>query len=200
MNNYLFINNLKQKNNLNRHNIVKSNNISQHTQPNKQQICTENIKFNPDVEQNYSNIELKRKLNDFTYSTNIWKPIIGSINKEQIGSEDLTLKIEQPNHTKIKLDYKILLEQRESERLIADKSAKEYAKINNLNKPIIEEITKPIEIKQEDLNNMSNIENTFIELKTSAKDIITNTDNLDIETIINSMSKLDNLMDSIKNL
>ena len=97
-------------------------------------------------------------------------------------------------------NYEIQLEQRECEKIIADKLAQEYARVNGLNKPIMEEINKPIEIKHNELNNISDIDNTFIELKSSAQDIFKDTNNLDINTIMESMSILDDLMNSVKNL
>ena len=159
-----------------------------------------NSKFNPDVEQNYSNAISKRDTKDFQYSTNIWKPIIGAINKDNIKAEDLKINMEKPDHIKIKSNYEIQLEEREYEKIIADKLAQEYARVNGLNKPIMEEINKPIEIKHNELNNISDIDNTFIELKSSAQDIFKDTNNLDINTIMESMSILDDLMNSVKNL
>ena len=64
----------------------------------------------------------------------------------------------------------------------------------------MEEINKPIEVAQEDLSNLSNIDNTFIELKTYAQDMLKDTNNLDIETIRNSVLKLDDFLNSVKNL
>ena len=198
MNNSVLINNLKQKSNFNRQTSI--NQPSTFSQNQSSDVSDLNTKYNPDVEQNYSNAESKRKSNDFQYSTNMWKPIIGSINKENITTEDLKISIDQPDHILIKSKYEVELEERNKEKELAEKLAEEYAKVNNLNNPITEEIRKPIEIKQEDLNNMSNIDNTFIELKSSAQDMLNNTNNLDINTLMDSMSKLDDLLNSVKNL
>jgi hypothetical protein len=195
MNNSLLINNLRKKNSIGSQNISQTYNEQQTTQNTNYNNSDPSIKYNPDVEQNYSNVEYKRQANDYKYSTNMWKPIIGSVNKEKINVDDLKIQMDQPNHTKIKSDYELQLEQREKEKIIADKLAKEFAEINGLNKPIIEEITN-----QDDLNNMSNIDNTFIELKSSAFNISNDSSNLDIDVLISSMTKLDYLLDSVKNL
>ena len=76
MNNSILINNLKQKN-----------------------------KFNPDIDSNFINAELKRNSNVFQYSDNMWKPIIGSISKNIISSEDLKIKIELINMIMRQTDY-----------------------------------------------------------------------------------------------
>jgi len=225
MNNTFVINNLKQKNSFNKQNFSQNNsnyqqnnnnyqqNNHNHQQnnPNYQQnnpnlsenntnLSENNSKFNPDVELNYSNIISSRDNKDFKYSTNIWKPIIGAINNDRIKAEDLKINMEKPDHTKIKSNYEIQLEERENEKIIANKLAQEFARVNGLNKPIIEEINKPIEIKQDELNNISDIDNTFIELKSSAQEIFKDTNNLDINTIMESMLILDDLMNSVKNL
>ena len=211
MNNTFVINNLKQKNSFNKQNLSQNNTNYQQPNTNYQQPNTNyqqpntnlseaNSKFNPDVELNYSNAKSNRDDKEFKYSTNIWKPIIGAINKDKIKAEDLKINLEKPDHIKIKSNYEIQLEQRECEKIIADKLAQEYAKVNGLNKPIMKEINKPIEIKPDELIDMSDIDNTFIELKSSAQDIFKDTNNLDINTIMESMSILDDLMNSVKNL
>jgi hypothetical protein len=159
-----------------------------------------NNKYNPDIEQNYGVVENKRTNDTFIYSTNMWKPIIGSINKDKIIEDDFKIQIEKPDFEKIKSTYEIQIEQRQKEKELAEKLAKEYAIANNLNNPVMEEINKPIEVAQEDLSNLSNIDNTFIELKTYAQDMLKDTNNLDIETIRNSVLKLDDFLNSVKNL
>jgi hypothetical protein len=222
MNNTFIINNLKQKNSFNRQKFSQTNTNNQLTNTNNQLTNTNNqenrsntilsetetnsnsnSKFNPDVEQNFSNAKTKRDAKDFQYSTNIWKPIIGGINKDKIKAEDLQINMEKPDHIKIKSNYEIQLEERENEKLIAEKLAQEYARVNGLNKLIEikqDELKNMSEIKQDELKNMSEIDNTFIELKSSAQDIFKDTNNLDINTIMESMSILDDLMNSVKNL
>ena len=95
MNNSILINNLKQKN-----------------------------KFNPDIDSNFINAELKRNSNVFQYSDNMWKPIIGSISKNIISSEDLKIKIDKPNHIAIKSKYELVLEERNKERKELDERKK----------------------------------------------------------------------------
>ena len=211
MNNTFVINNLKQKNSFNKQNFSQNNTNYQQNNTslsenntslseNNTNLSENNSKFNPDVELNYSNVKTSRDDKEFKYSTNIWKPIIGAINKDKIRAEDLKINMEKPDHIKIKSNYEIQLEERVNEKIIADKLAQEYARVNGLNKPIIEEINKLIEIKPDELNNISDIDNTFIELKSSAQEIFKDTNNLDINTIMESMLILDDLMNSVKNL
>ena len=189
MNNSVLINSLRLKN------MQNTQNLS-----NNKQEQNGNNKYNPDIEQNYNYVENKRKNDIYTYSTNMWKPIIGSVNKDKIFENDLKIQIDKPNVEIIKSTYEKEIENRLREKELADKLAKEYAIANNLNNSVMEEITKPIEIKQEHLNNLSNIDNTFIELKTYSQDLLKDTSNLNIDDIMNSVSKLDDLLNSVKNL
>lgn len=146
-----------------------------------------NNKFNPDVNQNYEQLMQKRDTFNYTHSTDVWKPIIGSIDKTNISENDLKINIDKPDFNNIKSKYELQLEEREKEKILADKLTEEY---NNKNKkesiPEINiEIDKPFE--------------TFIELKTSSLDI-KNKDDIDSSKILESINKLDNLLDTIKNL
>jgi hypothetical protein len=194
MNNSILINNLKQKKNSSQNNRQIKNN-------NKLDLSdTTNTKYNPDVEKNYLNIESKRISYDYKYSNHMWKPIIGSIDKKNITTNDLKIDTVKPDYNKIKSNYEIELDERNKERKMAEKSIEEYSKINNLSTINTEKIINSNEINKEDLNNMSNIDNSFTELKRSSKDISSNTNNLNINNIIDSMSKLDILLNSVKNL
>jgi len=68
MNNSKLINNLKQK--------VAISNVNERVQEK-----IENSKFNPDVNKNYDIFENRRKEMKYEYTTNVWKPIIGSVTK-----------------------------------------------------------------------------------------------------------------------
>jgi len=144
-------------------------------------------KFNPDVHQNYEQLIQKRDKINYTHSTDVWKPIIGSIDKINISKDDLKIKIDKPNFNNIKSKYEQQLEEREKEKIIANTLTKEY---NNSNKknyiPNIKiEIDKPLD--------------SFVELKTSSLNI-KDKDNIDNSIILESINKLDNLLDTIKNL
>jgi len=159
----------------------------------KLEINNSNQKFNPDVNQKYSNILNKRSVINYQYSNQMWKPIIGSISKSDINSDDLKIKIDKINSAEIKSKYESELENRLKEKILVDKLVEDHSNKNNS----LADITKPIELK---LDELKNIDNSFIELKNSAKNIISNSNDIDSSVIMNSIYKLDDLMNSIKNL
>jgi len=170
-----------------------------------------NDKFNPDVNQRYSTIMDKRSDTNFSYSNQMWKPIIGSISKSNINSDDfkMTEEMKEVTSKNIKAKYEIVLEDRLKEKILADKLALDYTNkkdytnknnqnnLNNNQKKVLDDITKPIEVKSDELQN---IDNSFIELKNSAKNIISKSNDIDSSVIMDSICKLDDLMNSIKNL
>lgn len=170
-----------------------------------------NQKYNPDVKTTFNQIydytEKKRKPNIYTYTTDIWKPIIGSINKSKIKEEDFIINIQEVDYSQIKSKYEIELEEREKEKLLAKQMAEKFAEENGLNnKSIMDDIHKPILLNnntsiKSTINELSDINNTFIELKNISKTSdMSDTNNVDNKLIIESMTKLDDLINSIQNL
>ena len=208
MNNSQFINSLRNKNiraNLINQQQIKQTSISRaesDSNQTNQSAILHNIddKYNPDVAKSYDNSLSNRKNSSFEHTNNMWKPIIGSISKTNITADDLTLKFEKPDHNKIKNIYEEQMQERLREMEIAKKMAEDYARANNLNKEVMEEIQKPIQLNEEEQKTLSSIDNTFIELKNNAKDILTNKDSVDTSLIMESISKLDDLNNWIKNL
>lgn len=174
MNNRKFINNLK--------NIKeqKKENISSSTSD----------KFNPDVSDEYKRKEdFRDKIKDsYVYTNAVWKPVIGSINKSIITQEDLKVPIEATNTEKIMSRYDLELEERSKEKDIVEQKIEEYNKTNKIEK-INEQLPDTITI----------INNTFEELKSSAQNIKKKND-ITSEDIADSVSKLDKLLNDIKNL
>jgi hypothetical protein len=168
------------------------NNTEINLDKSKLEINNSNQKFNPDVNQKYSNILNKRSVINYQYSNQMWKPIIGSISKSDINLDDLKIKIDTINSAEIKSKYESELENRLKEKILADKLAEDHSNKNNSL-----DITKPIELK---LDELKNIDNSFIELKNSAKNIISNSNDIDTSVIMDSIHNLDELMNSIKNL
>jgi hypothetical protein len=203
MNNTTFINNLKhkqsnQQNQLNQQQQSQSQLQSQSQSQNQQQQSQPNNinKYNPDVNNNYERIEKGReeKGKNYTYTNIIWKPIIGSINKDRINKEDLKIDIDKPNHIIINTKYEQEMMNRLVEQEQAKKLSEEYAKINNIYKnPIMDEIKKPI-----NETFIEKIDTTFIELKQNSNNIDSN--NIDHNNLLGSMDNLDELMKSIENL
>jgi hypothetical protein len=164
MNNSLLINKLKQKSNYN------------------QQLVD---KYNPDIIDNHSNIIKKREDINYNFSNIVWKPIIGSINKTNITTDDLLIEIPDIDPEEINSSYEQQLEEREKEKQLAEKLSQEYAE-NNLQIP---------EIEIPELDN-----NTFIDLKITANEILKDTNNINTDLIMESITKLDDLLDAINNL
>lgn len=205
MNNSAFINQLKQKNPQpsNRQLVGEQNNQSnRNNQSNKNNSDKQLLsKFNPDVNNNYEKVEKFREqnVNSYTYTNNVWKPIIGSVEKIKITEDDLKIELEKPNHTLIKSKYEQEMEERIKEREMAKQMAEEYAKENNLYaNPIMEEIQKPIEVEQNS-EMIQNIDNSFIELKQNANNILKDNE-VDQAALLASMNNLDELMKSIQDL
>lgn len=173
MNNLILLNKLK---NHEKHNKIVSTNNDKYNQ--------NNDKYNPDVNQNYESLLEKRKNINLSYSNNVWKPIIGSIDKINISKDDLIVKIDKPDFNNIKSKYELLLTERENEKKLTDKLSQEYNLKNNISDTKVD-IEKSFD--------------SFIELKTSSLNI-KNKDNIDNSIILESINKLDNLLDTIKNL
>jgi hypothetical protein len=169
MKNSQFIHNLKQKNQSNINNELNT------------------IKYNPDVQKNYINTENKRENSKFIYTNQMWKPIIGSIDKTNIITNDFKINVENIDHYKIKSIYEIELAERLKEKKLAEILTQTYTNQNN-------------PVNQHDTINEANINNTFCELKNSAHSILIDTNNIDSTSIIKSISNLDNLLNSIINL
>lgn len=167
MNNRALINNLKTKS-LGPREIQRINqNKSKETE----------MKYNPDVNVRYKNAENNREHASFTYSEEMWKPIIGSVNKKIITTNDMKVNVSKPDTKQIMSKYELELNERKKEMELAKKILNEKN-----NKKIMDEIKKPIE------NKSSNTDNTFIELKANAQDLKLSTSNID------------ELMNTIKNL
>jgi DNA-binding protein YbaB len=168
MNNNIFINNLRQKN-------------RQHPNQEPTSIQTPNpsidSKYNPDINQKYNNLLDTRSNRDFEYSNTMWKPIIGSINKTNINSNDMKIDIKKSNLSNIKSMYEKELAERNSQQELIEKA------INNKSK------LEDVKIDE----NLIKIDNNFDDLKKLAI-------NNEKTTIIDSITKLDDLLSSIKNL
>ena len=114
--------------------------------------------------------------------------------------EDLKIDLEKPNHEVIKSKYEQEMIDRMREQEMAKKMSEEYALANNIYKnSVMDEIQKPIECEETNIA-IQNIDNTFIELKQNANNIIKDGDNIDSEALLASMNNLDELMKSIQNL
>ena len=166
----------------------------------KQQSKIDIDKYNPDINNKYDNVEKIRKEKNFTFSPIVWKPIIGSVNKEKISEEDLKIEFEKPNHQLIKSNYAKEIEEREKEKERVKQLANEYAKENNIYKnTTMNEIEKVIELNDHD-KALQNIDNTFSELKQNANNIVKDGDNINQEILKASINQLDELMKSIQEL
>jgi len=157
MNNNIFINNLKQK---------------------KSSSNTDS-KYNPDVDQQYNKLINTRSNREFEYSNTMWKPIIGSINKANINSNDLKIDIQKSNQSEINISYEKELANRKAEQELVEKTLNNNSKLDELKINIDENLIK--------------INNNFDDLKKLA----TNTEKT---TIMDSITKLDDLLSSIKKL
>ena len=165
MNNNIFINNLKQKN---------------------KQTLNIDSKYNPDVNQKYDNVINTRNNRDFEYSTTMWKPIIGSLNKTNITSNDLKIDISKSDQSNIKFTYEKELANRRVEQELFEKTITNNSKLNsNL-------------IKLND--NLIQIDNNLIKIEDNFEDLKKLAINSEKTTIIDSITKLDDLLSSIKNL
>jgi len=158
MNNNLFINNLKNRN--------KQSKITTET----------DLKYNPDVNKQYEKLVDNRSNRDFKYSNTMWKPIIGSIDKTNINTNDLKINISQMDQSNIKTLYEKELSNRRAEQ-----------------EQIQKKNTKLEELKIDIDENLIKIENDFDDLKRLAI-------NSEKTPIIDSITKLDDLLSSIKKL
>lgn len=193
MNNSILINNLKHKG------IIR--NIKSNTEKN------DNDKFNPDVIKTHDILDNRRKTTSFEYTNNVWKPIIGSINKQNINADDFKIPIIKPDPIQILSNYEAEMNNRKKEAEIINKkitemelAKKETEIINKESNPeqVNKEIETKKEVKQEPLIN--DISNSFIELKNSSQNIFKNSNNINTTAILESMTKLDELLNSIKNI
>lgn len=171
MNNRTLVNNLKTRN-INPGGIQQiKQNISKGT----------GIKYNPDVNERYNVANNNRQHALFTYSEEMWKPIIGSVNKKTITKNDMKINIAKPDINQIMSKYDLELNERNKEMELAKKILDEQ----NRNK-IMNEIKKPIENKTIGTND------TFIELKASS--------NKCVQDLKLSTSNINELINTVKNL
>ena len=196
MNNSAFINQLKQKNH--QQSVSEASRQIQSVSEASRQLLH---KFNPDVNNNYDRVEKFREqnINSYTYTNNVWKPIIGSVEKIKITENDLKIELEKPNHILIKSKYDQEMDERMREKEMAKQMSEEYAKENNLYaNPVMDEIQKPIKVEQN--NEMTqNIDNSFFELKQNSNNILKDNE-VDQDALLASMNNLDDLMKSIQDL
>jgi hypothetical protein len=179
MNNNILINNLRQKNNKQNTNTNINTNINANTNTNT------NAKYNPDIDLKYDSLLSVRDKRDYEFSTTMWKPIIGSVDKTNITSDDLHIDIKKPDLNSIKLIYEKELADRKIEQnnlLMIRDDQKVKTNIIDDNK------TNIIDDKKTNI-----IDKNFDDLKELSK----NKNNIpNIDTI----SKLDDLLNSIKNM
>lgn len=165
-------------------------------------------KFNPDVETNLKKVELVRNNINYSYSNDVWKPIIGSINKTKITKSDMLIPIPKTNTKQVMANYEQSLMERENEKNLAKKMAKEYSeKHNKLNvselagaskvngtQNVSVETNKPSETRNQDINN------DFSELKQAANNILSNSNlnDIDLNELEKYNNKLENLLNAIK--
>ena len=119
------------------------------------------------------------------YSTTVWKPIIGSIDKPNIKSNDLRIKTNKPDSAIIKSAF---------EKELADRNIQQKIIENRLN------TNNNSNHKLDDIKideNLIKINNNFDELKKMT--VFTNIE-IQPNTIIESITKLDDLLSSIKNI
>jgi len=153
MNNNLFINNLKQKNNLN---------------------SIKDTKYNPDITQQYDNILKIRNNRQFECSTTVWKPIIGSIDKKNITPDDLKINIKTSNLLDIKSTYEKELAMRKKEQQLIEKTIHNTSKLEDIK---IDEI--PVSSNFDDLKKIAtNIENKTLTSITTLDDLLSSIKNL----------------------
>jgi hypothetical protein len=196
MNNRTVLNNLKSKNSI-KQNVQKKNSMQHEINQ-----YSSNGKYNPDVRNNYSNREDTINTSNYEYSPEMWKPIIGSIEKSKITKDDLVVEIDKPNTEKIMSDYDQRIDELKNEKKLVEQKIKQYAIEHPIlnDDPNMKEINKPIEVDSTIIKNITSIDDTFIELKKTSHDIIKNTDNIDPNLIDESVIRLDKLLNDIKNL
>jgi hypothetical protein len=109
----------------------------------------------------------------------MWKPIIGSLNKTNITSDDLKIDINKSNQSNIKSTYEKELANRKAEQELIEKTISNNSKLD-------ENLIKIDE-------NLIKIDNNFEDLKKLAI-------NTEKTIITDSITKLDDLLNSVKNL
>ena len=176
MNNNNFINILRQKNKQ-----YKKPDIEQKNNQDLEQKKSDlEQKYNPDVNVKYNNLLSIRDKREFQHSTTVWKPIIGSIDKLDIKSNDLQIKTSKVDISTIKTAYEKELAERTLEQSTIEQRLHSNLKLE--------------EIKIDE--NLIKIENNFDELKK----IAINKSDIESSTILESITKLDELLNSIKNI
>ena len=175
MNNNNFINILRQKNKQ-----YKKPDIEQNKPDIEQNKPDIEQKYNPDVNVKYNNLLSMRDKREFQHSTTVWKPIIGSIDKLDIKSNDLQIKTSKVDISTIKTAYEKELAERTLEQNTIEQRLHSNLKLE--------------EIKIDE--NLIKIENNFDELKK----IAINKSDIESSTILESITKLDELLNSIKNI
>ncbi len=186
MNNSLLMNKLKNKN-------LNLDQQRQNINYNPQNVQ----KYNPDVNNKYQSASNKRDNTNYDYTTDIWKPIIGSIKKANIHRDDLKVAIDKVDPSVINNKYQQEIEerQRENERVkqIMEAYNREMMEKGGMPKP-------QLELEPFDQELLNKVDNTFLELKSNANDITKNNNNIDPTLLMESIKNLDSLMDSIKDL
>ena len=137
-----------------------------------------NSKYNPDINIKYDNLLDTRNNREYQHTTTVWKPIIGSIDKQNIKINDLQIPITKPDITTIRTAF---------EKELADR---------NIQQSTIEQRLNP-NLKLEELKideNLIKLDNNFDNLKKLANS------NIETTNIIDSITKLDELLCSIKNI
>ena len=137
-----------------------------------------NSKYNPDINIKYDNLLDTRNNREYQHTTTVWKPIIGSIDKQNIKINDLQIPITKPDITTIRTAF---------EKELADR---------NIQQSTIEQRLNP-NLKLEELKideNLIKLDNNFDDLKKLANS------NIETTNIIDSITKLDELLCSIKNI
>ena len=163
MNNNIFVNNQQREFNSSRY-INTPNQQYMNYYPNNEQTMK---KYNPDIINNYKNLENKRKVEKFEVGKQTYKPIIKDLILENLNiknQNDFKIKIEN-NNDDINKKLNLLSKEREYEN-------KELDKIyNNKNKDIFE---KKFIHRNANIHRISNIINEVPTNHTDRKETINN--------------------------
>jgi hypothetical protein len=137
-------------------------------------------KYNPDINVKYDRLLDTRNQREYKHTTTVWKPIIGSIDKSIIKQDDLRIPTTKPDISAIRSAY---------EKELTDRNIQQTTIENRLNS---NSNSKLEDIKIDE--NQIKLDNNFDDLKKLA-----NT-NIESTNIFDSISKLDELLNSIKNI
>lgn len=136
---------------------------------------SQSVKFNPDVINDFEKKTRIRNNTKYEQTTNLWKGIIGSINKQEITSNDLKIKLEPPNHIKILNDYN------------------ERNKLLDTEKKEIKEKQPPKNEKYINTSLEKELASTFNDLKTAATNCNADNMNLNLGKIDDIIARLENM-------